>query len=115
MTLLLVSQSVGQVPGIDEALSAAKSSGHYESILVVIFFVTVLGFLVWLIRQWLGDAMKREERMAKRIDELEAFIRLEMKALALECREALDRNSAAVTALTTALHDRPCLADESKP
>lgn len=99
------------VPGVNEALKAAERNG-YEAILIVVFFITVLGFLVWLIRQWLSDAMNRETRMAHRIDTLEEFIRNDMRKLAESCRVALDSNSQAVNALSMALHERPCLTEK---
>ena len=77
--------------------------------MVAFILLSALGFLVWLVRRWMDDVAKREDRMSKRIDALEDIVIHRMESLAVQCREALDRNATAVSALTEALNKRPCM------
>ena len=82
--------------------AAAKHS--WEALLATFLAVAVVGLLVWLMKSWSEQAHQREERMAKRIDELENFVRTTLLV-------ALQDNSKALIALTTTLNTRACLLD----
>lgn len=88
---------------------AAKSG--WEPALLAFVFLVILAFLVWLIRYWMAQSATREERMAKRIDSLEDQQRNDLHALALGCKEALDRNSNVIANLQATLDKRPCLLE----
>lgn len=89
---------------IDEAAAIIKKSADHswEAMMVAFFCVAVVAMLVWLMRAWSGDAHDREERMAKRIDDLEMFTRDTLL-------EALQDNSRALIELTSTLRTKPCL------
>jgi hypothetical protein len=96
-------------PILDEA-----AKGGWEAAMVAFILLSSLGFLVWLVRRWMDDVGKREDRMSKRIDALEDVVIHRLESLAVQCREALDRNAVAVTNLTTALNKRPCMNEGTR-
>jgi hypothetical protein len=95
---------------VDAVQKAAGQS--WEAAMLAVIIVSSLGFLVWLVKQWLAEAGKREDRMSRRIDILEEFQRTQLTNLAVQCREAVDRNVAAFDRLVATLADRPCLHPE---
>jgi len=103
---------IGQaIPGIDEAIRSAASTNRYEAVVLVVVMVTVIAFLVYLVRTVLEQANQREKRLGERIDALEAFIRTElMQALSENTKAMLTisvssaENIKAVQALIETLH-----------
>ena len=84
-----------------EVITTAAKHG-WEAMLLSFFATAVVGLLIWLMKAWSNEAHHREERMAKRIDELESFTRTTLL-------EALQDNNKALIALTSALNSRTCL------
>jgi hypothetical protein len=95
---------------LDAIVKAAASRSWEAGALCAFMAICVMG-VVWLVKTWLNQAYSREERMAKRIDALEDFIRTELRTVATKCQEALDRNTAATNDLVKALADRVCFWD----
>lgn len=89
---------------MDPASEVLKQSASHswEALMVAFFCIACVGLLVWLMKSWANESHNREERMAKRIDDLENFTR---NALL----EALHDNARALTELTATLHNKPCL------
>ena len=99
----------------DAAEVITKATGiSWEAGMVALILVTCLGFLVWLVRQWLRESSDRENRMGARLDKLEDFQTSELKLLAVQCKEAVERNTASTTALKEALAGSPCLWSEER-
>jgi hypothetical protein len=101
--------------GETEVVRAAASHG-WEAALLAFTMIASMALLVFIMKAWMSDVAKREERMSKRIDELEKIALTDGRTafdqlitLYRECREALDRNSLALQQLTYVLRDRPCL------
>ena len=105
-------------PGTEQAINAAAATGRYEAVVLVVIMLTVISFLVYLVRAVMVQASERESRLAKRIDTLEDFIRTElMKAMNENTKAMLTisvssaENTKAVVDLLEALHTtRICFA-----
>ena len=91
---------------MENIIQNASKSG-WEAMAVAFVLCSALAFLVWLVRTWLMEAARREDRMAKRIDALEDFQRNTLT-------ETIKANSLAVQELTQMLKRRPCLLPEDK-
>jgi len=89
-------------PGTEEAIKAATTRGWEAAMVAVIMIAFMIAFS-WIAKTW----FIREERMAKRIDVLEDFIRTELKELAVSCRASLDANTQALSNLMAVFHQRP--------
>jgi len=68
---------LGQIPGVDEAVQAARPEG-WVSILFVAIVVSSFATLGYLIRQTMKEAREREKEASARISHLEDFIRTKM-------------------------------------
>lgn len=105
-------------PGSEQAINAAVQSGRWEAVALVVIMLIVTGFLVFIVRQIMDQALKREERLAGRVDGLEAFIRDEFMKVVKENTKAMltihisaAETTAAVTQLISSLHTtRICFA-----
>jgi hypothetical protein len=113
--MMEVRMPFSQIPGASEAISKASDHG-YEAIIVVGIVVAFFGCLTWLIKTWFIQAENRENRMARRIDDLEEYQKTRLmeqleaaRALAVGCQRSFDENTAALRELTKVLADRPCL------
>jgi hypothetical protein len=96
-----------QIPDAAKAIDKATEAGWTEGALALVF-VVCLAILVWLMRTWIGTASERETRMAKRIDDLEAFIRNDLDKQREELKVLVRENTKAWTELSDALKSRPC-------
>ena len=65
------------IPGVDEAVQAARPEG-WVSILFVVIVVSSFATLGYLIRQTMREAREREKEASARIGQLEDFIRTKM-------------------------------------
>lgn len=112
---------IAQAAEASEVVRGAISHG-WEAGLLAIVMVSAMGALSWVVKSWMNQAAarensmrieggEREKRLGTRVDELENYIRVDLKEVAIQSREALERNTAAVTGLMTALQDRPCLLE----
>lgn len=70
-------QLIAQIPGVDEAVQAARPEG-WVSILFVVIVVSSFATLGYLIRQTMKEAREREKEASIRIGQLEDFIRTKM-------------------------------------
>lgn len=82
--------------------------------MIAFIMICCLAAIAYLSRAWMSDTVKREERMANRIDKLEDFQRNELLSMVGKCQIALDDNSAAMRELTVTLRGRPCLLTAEK-
>ncbi len=106
--------------GADVAIQAAGQRG-YEAVVMVVIILSMLGFF-GLLGRWflkstdkrLQEAMSREERLGKRIDDLEAFIQNNLLNLVQKVTDAMLSNIKATQALTDALNARLCILDPSR-
>lgn len=96
-------------PGTEEAIRAATSKG-WEAVMVAVVMIAFMIAFSWVARTW----FIREERMAKRIDVLEDFIRTELKELAVKCQASLDANTQAMANLSAVFNQRPCFFSDEK-
>lgn len=62
-------------PGAEQAIAAAAASGRWEAVALVVVMLAVTGFLVYVVKSIMAQALQREERLAHRVDTLEDFIR----------------------------------------
>lgn len=99
----LLAQLTEPMTGAKEAIERAAQAGWTEG-LVAFILVASLGFLVWLVRAWLGEASQREARLSARIDKLEDA-RIQS---VIDGNKALSDLANAVDKLGTRLEDRPC-------
>lgn len=79
------------IPGAEEAIEAAATHSWEAAVLVVLMIVIVSTF-AWMIRVILNDARTREERMAKRLSDLETEIRTELFAQLRQNAEVIQRS-----------------------
>lgn len=84
----------------------AATSHSWEAGALVVFMALVISFLVWLVKHVLASASTREDRMAKRIDLLEAWQREVMATTLNQTREALDHNTEALNRLQASMDER---------
>ena len=111
---------LGQIPGTDAALRSAMGSG-YEAVMVVVILIAMLAFF-GILGRWfisstdkrLEEAKSREDRLSRRIDELERFTRDTLLRLVQDVTESMVRNTRASQALTDALNARLCLLDPTR-
>ena len=101
---------LAQIPGTETAIDAAAHRG-YEAILmciVVVMCIALVGILFrWFIQSMdkrAEEAVKREEALSKRINELEQFVQTQLMAM-------MSKNNDVINNLTLALQGRPCLLE----
>lgn len=95
-------------PGTDKAIEAAANRG-YEAVVLVLIVLVVFGLFAWAIRGWITQAQVREERLAKRVTDLENIISTTLIKMATDTTAALNLSSASSAKLTEALvQTRPC-------
>lgn len=108
------------MPGAEEALRVAAGHGPEMALLtvVVLAIVSAFGFIArWLIKSqeaYRSEAAAREERLAKRVSDLEMFVEQTLLRLVNDCSAVLAANVKAVDALTNALNQRLCILDPAK-
>ena len=111
---------LGQIPGTDAAIKSAMGSG-YEAVVLVVILIAMLAFF-GILGRWfisstdkrLEEARAREDRLARRIDELERFTRDTLLRLVQDVTESMVGNTRASQALTDALNARLCLLDPTR-
>jgi hypothetical protein len=105
------------LPGPTQAIQLAASQGYEAVMLVVILmgFLGMFGFISkWFIRTMdnrLSQADIREERLAKRVSELESFVEHTLTKLIGECSASIANNTQVVNRLIDTLNSRPCFWD----
>jgi Zn-dependent protease with chaperone function len=116
-------------PGAEQAIQAAAESGRWEAVALVVVMLAIAGMMVWLVKLWITQASKREadtlaqailreERLGKRIDMLEDYIRTTLKEATdnaskamLTLNVSMSENTRVVSELIQTLHTtRPCFA-----
>ena len=105
-------------PGTEQAINSAVATGRYEAVVLVVIMITVMSFLVYLVRSVMMQSNERESRLAHRIDTLEDFIRSQLMTAMAESTKAMltisvssAENTRAVVDLLEALHTtRVCFA-----
>lgn len=101
-----------QIPDPKPIIEAAREEAGWTAGLLAFIMVATIGFLVWLVKQWIKTDADRENRMAKRIDGLEGFIQEELVKLIDKCQASMEASVAASRALTDTLRQRPCLDEK---
>ena len=76
-------------PGTEQAISSAMATNRYEAVALVVIMLTVTGFLVYVVSRIMDQALKREEKLGVRIDNLESFIRTELMGVVRENTKAM--------------------------
>ena len=100
---------------IHKAVTDASARGWEAVILVMVMLglITLTGFIVrWLIRSMdkrMEEAKDREDRMAKRLNDLENFVQTTLLRVINETSAMTANVLDAVRSLTSALNIRPCL------
>ena len=92
-------------PGTEQAIQSAVSTGRYEAVVLVVIMLTVAGFLVYVVKAVMAQALARETRLSSRLDVLEDFIRSEMMAAMGENTKAMLTISVQAGETTKALVD----------
>lgn len=108
--MALLAQLTEPMTGAKEAIERATQAGWTEG-LVAFILVASLGFLVWLVRTWLGEASARETRLSDRINKLEDARIQSM----IDGNKALTDLAVATDKLVTRLEDRPCFLHSQQP
>ena len=105
---------------VQEAVRNASSRGWEAVVLVLVMLglIGLTGFIVkWLIRSMdkrLEEAKDREDRMAKRLTELETFAQVTLLKVVNDTSAMATKVLGAVDALTSALSSKPCLLDPTR-
>ena len=100
---------------IHKAVNDASARGWEAIILVMVMLglIALTGFIVrWLIRSMdkrMEEAKDREDRMAKRLNDLENFVQTTLLRVINETSAMTANVLDAVRSLTSALNIRPCL------
>ena len=76
-------------PGVEHAIDAAAQTGRWEAVALVVIMLAVTGFLVYVVKQIMAQALEREKRLGARIDELENFIRTSLLTTLQENTKAM--------------------------
>ncbi len=106
--------------GIKNAFDAAGQRGWEAIILVLVMLglIGLTGFIVkWLIRSMdkrLEEAKDREDRMAKRLTDLETFSQTTLLKVVNDTSAMATRVLGALDALAVALNAKPCLLDPGR-
>ena len=72
-------QLVAQMPGVDQAMTAAAQRS-WEAVVLVVVMVAAAGFFGWVFRRVMGESSDREIRLSNRVTHLEELIRTELMA-----------------------------------
>lgn len=100
---------------MNEAVKDASAKGWEAVILVLVMFglIALTGFIIrWLIYSMdkrMEEAKDREDRMAKRLNDLENFVQTTLLKVINETSAMTANVLDAVRSLTSALNIRPCL------
>jgi flagellar biosynthesis protein FlhB len=105
-------------PGAEQAIQAAAQTGRWEAVALVVIMLAVTGFLVYVVKQIMAQALEREKHLGKRIDDLENFIRTSLLTTLQENTKAMlnisvtsGETTAAIAKLIESLHTtRICFA-----
>ncbi len=89
--------------GAEQAVRAAAETGRWEAVALAVIMLTVTGFLVYIVKQIMAQAIEREKQLGARIDGLETFIRDTLQGLVKESTQAMLQNSIAQTENTRVL------------
>jgi glutamine amidotransferase-like uncharacterized protein len=105
---------------IDEALKDAGTRGWEAVILIIVMvgLIVLTGFIVrWLIRSMdkrMEEAKEREDRMCKRLNDLENFVQTTLLNVINETSTMTANVLDAVRTLSSALTSRPCLLNSNE-
>jgi hypothetical protein len=83
--------------GAEQAIRTAAETGRWEAVALAMIMITVTGFLVYLVKQIMAQAIEREKLLGQRIDSLEDYTRNTLHELVRECTQALLQNSVSQT------------------
>ena len=90
-------------PGVEHAIDAASQTGRWEAVTLVVIMLAVTGFLVYVVKQIMAQALEREKRLGARIDELENFIRTSLLTTLQENTKAMLNTSVTSAETATAI------------
>ena len=66
---------IGQLPGVESVVQTAAQTNRWEAVALAVIMLSVTGFLVYIVKKLMDQALEREKQQTKRIDELENYIR----------------------------------------
>lgn len=107
------------MPGADAAIQAASQRG-YESVVLVVIMLALFTLTGWLVRFWISkateredrfaaQALTREERLSKRVTDLEQLIQDHLLTALGEAAAAMREQVVSSQRLVDALQNtRPC-------
>jgi hypothetical protein len=121
--------TLAQIEGAGDVLRKATDSGWMAGAICLLLIV-FMGALAWLVRHWIQEAaareqiqaasgitrenairsesMEREQRMAKRIDQLEDFQNTTLINLVAQTHECLEKTTSAIAGLAEAVRSMHC-------
>jgi flagellar biosynthesis/type III secretory pathway M-ring protein FliF/YscJ len=108
------------VKAVQDAVKDASTRGWEAIVLVLVMLgmIILTGIIVrWLIRSMdlrMKEAKEREERMARRLDDLESFNQNTLLKIVDETSKVTTMVLEAVKSLTDSLNHRPCILDSSR-
>jgi DICT domain-containing protein len=65
----------GQLPGAESAIKAAAETNRWEAVALSVIMLAVTGFLVYVVKKLMDQALVREANLSARINDLENYIR----------------------------------------
>jgi hypothetical protein len=104
--------------GVKDAIDNANTRGWEAVVLVFVMFglLCVMAFIFkWFVKsidKRQEENIKREERMAVRLSQLETFVQTTLVQLVNDASAMTAKVLDAVSQLTNALNTRPCLLDQ---
>jgi len=107
-----------QIPGGETAIAAAAQSGRWEAVVLVVVMLVCVGFLVYIVKAVMAQAVSREAALTLRIDKLEDFINKSLMTALESSTKAMmsisittGENGKALVSLIDTLHTtRTCFA-----
>lgn len=97
------------MPGADEALRVAAEGGNWMPVMIVMVMLVAFGGLAWLVKTYSSQAYEREKVQNKHNDDLNTFIRGEMKEVIDKNTQVVASTGEAMKSLDSTLRQRTCL------
>ena len=107
---------IGQLPGAESVVQTAAQTNRWEAVALAVIMLSVTGFLVYIVKKLMDQALEREKQQTKRIDELENYIRTTLMDVVKEHTKVMaalmvssESNVTIIRELVNSLHStRPC-------
>ena len=107
---------IGQIPGGESVVKAAAETQRWEAVALAVIMLSVTGFLVYIVKKLMDQALEREKQQTKRIDDLENYIRTTLMDVVKDHTKVMaalmisnEATVATIKELVDSLHTtRPC-------